>query len=215
MATRVHTIVVGPFAVNCYLLWNEATLEGVVIDPGADAETIKAEMDQFGMTPKAILLTHGHCDHIGAVGELIEEYQLPLYIGEGEEKLLSDPKLNISAFFDQPITAPPPDHLVKDGDVIRPAGIRLAVLSTPGHTAAGVCYLEEETGRLFAGDTLFSGGIGRHDLPGGDFKQLLDSINNQILRLPDTVQVFPGHGPATTVGEERQSNPWLVGGQFV
>jgi hydroxyacylglutathione hydrolase len=214
MATRVLTIVVGPFAVNCYLLWNEETREGVVIDPGAEAETIKAEMDQLNMIPKAILLTHGHGDHIAAVRELMEEYSLPLYIGAGEEKLLADPQANISMFFDHPVSAPPPDHLVNEGDVLRLAGIRLAVLSTPGHTTAGVCYLEEEAGRLFSGDTLFAGGIGRADLPGGDFKQLLNSINRQILTLPDAVLVYPGHGPATTVGTERDSNPWLTGGQF-
>jgi len=214
MATRVQTVVVGPFAVNCYLLWNEATREGVIIDPGAEVDAIKTEMDQINMTPRAILLTHGHGDHIAAVRELVEEYSLPLYIGAGEETLLADSHANVSAYFDQPVSAPPPDHLLKDGDTIRPAGIRLAVLSTPGHTAAGVCYFEEEAGRLFSGDTLFAGGIGRVDLPGGDFKQLLNSINRQILRLPNSVLVYPGHGPATTVGEERESNPWLTGGQF-
>lgn len=214
MATRVHTVVVGPFAVNCYVLWNEATREGVLIDPGAEAESIKAEMDQISMIPKAILLTHGHGDHIAAVRELKEEFDIPLYIGAGEETLLADPQANVSAFFNEPIGAPPPDHLMKDGDVIKPAGIRLAVLSTPGHTAAGVCYLEEEAGRLFAGDTLFAGGIGRCDLPGGNFKTLLNSINRQILTLPDSIHVYPGHGPATTVGIERETNPWLTGGQF-
>ena len=214
MATRVHTVVVGPFAVNCYLLWNEASREGVLIDPGAEAENIKAEMDQISMIPKAILLTHGHGDHIAAVRELKEEFDIPLYIGAGEEGLLADPQANISAFFNQPIAAPPPDYLLKDGDVIKPAGFRLAVLATPGHTSAGVCYLEEEAGRLFAGDTLFAGGIGRTDLPGGDFKTLLNSINRQILTLPDSIQVYPGHGSATTVGVERETNPWLTGGQF-
>jgi glyoxylase-like metal-dependent hydrolase (beta-lactamase superfamily II) len=205
---------VGPFQVNCYLLWNEETSEGVVIDPGAEAETIKSEMDQFNMTPKAVLLTHGHGDHIAALADICEEFKTPVYIGAGEEELLTDPHANISAFFDHPIVAPKPDHLVKDGDVIKIAGIRLQVLETPGHTKAGVCYLEEEAGRLFSGDTLFAGGIGRIDLPGGDFKKLLDSIRSQILTLPDSVVVYPGHGPRTTVGTERTSNPWLVGGQF-
>jgi hydroxyacylglutathione hydrolase len=214
MATRVHTIVVGPFAVNCYLLWNEESLEGVVIDPGAEADLIKAEMDQFSMIPKAFLLTHGHGDHIAAVGELVEEYELPLYIGAGEEKLLADPHANVSAFFDKPVSSPPPDYTVVDGQVLQIAGIRLAVLSTPGHTSAGVCYFEEQAGRLFSGDTLFAGGIGRVDLPGGDFKQLLKSIREKILTLPNGVLVYPGHGPSTTVETERASNPWLVGGQF-
>jgi len=214
MATRVHTIVVGPFAVNCYLLWNEATAEAVIIDPGDEAELITAEMDQFNLTPRAILLTHGHGDHIAAISNLKEKFDLPLYIGQGEEKMLADPSANISAYFDQPIVAPVPDHLVADEQVLMVAGIRLAVLSTPGHTAAGVCYFEEKAGRLFSGDTLFAGSIGRTDLGGGDFNRLIRSIREKILVLPDNVVVYPGHGPRTTVGAERTSNPFLIGGEF-
>jgi len=214
MATRVHTIVVGPFAVNCYLLWNEATAEAVIIDPGDEAELITAEMDQFNLTPRAILLTHGHGDHIAAISNLKEKFDLPLYIGQGEEKMLADPSANISVFFDQPIVAPVPDHLVADEQVLMVAGIRLAVLSTPGHTAAGVSYFEEKAGRLFSGDTLFAGSIGRTDLGGGDFNRLIRSIREKILVLPDNVVVYPGHGPRTTVGAERTSNPFLMGGEF-
>ena len=214
MATRIHTLVVGPFAVNCYLLWNEETSAGVVIDPGAEAESINGAIEDIGMNPKAILLTHGHGDHIAAVAELKETYSIPLYIGAGEEKLLADPSANVSALFASPIVAPEPDYLVKDNEVINPAGIRLTVLSTPGHTSAGVCYLEDRAGRLFAGDTLFSGGIGRVDLPGGNFEQLLGSIRRKILTLPDEVLVLPGHGPHSTVGVERTTNPWLLGDSF-
>jgi len=137
-----------------------------------------------------------------------------LYIGQGEEKMLADPSANISAYFDQPIVAPVPDHLVADEQVLMVAGIRLAVLSTPGHTAAGVCYFEEKAGRLFSGDTLFAGSIGRTDLGGGDFNRLIRSIREKILVLPDNVVVYPGHGPRTTVGAERTSNPFLIGGEF-
>lgn len=214
MATQVHTVVVGPFAVNCYLLWDQQTSEGVIIDPGAEADEIAEEIDEFNITPKAILLTHGHGDHIAAVADLKRIFDVPLYIGRGEEALLADPGANISAFFDHPIVAPKPDHSVEDEQLISVGGIELLVLSTPGHTAAGVCYLEECGGRLFCGDTLFAGSIGRTDLSGGDYEQLIKSIQKKILSLPDNVLVFPGHGPQTTVGTERGTNPFLFGGRY-
>lgn len=210
MASRIHTIVVGPFAVNCYLLWNESTREALIFDPGAEAETISYWLDELELTPKAILLTHGHGDHIAAVAELKENFQIPLYIGRGDEKLLADPSANISAFFDHPIVAPEPDFVVKDEDVLDLAGIRLAVLATPGHTPGGVCFLEEEAGRLICGDTLFAGSIGRTDLSGGNHGQLIQSIRQKLLPLPDAVIAYPGHGPHTTVGTERSGNPFLI-----
>jgi hydroxyacylglutathione hydrolase len=214
MATKVHTVVVGPFAVNCYLLWNPQSLEGLIIDPGAEPDEIVQEIDEFEITPRAILLTHGHGDHIAAVADLKRIYDIPLYVGRGEESLLADPSANISAFFDHPIVAPKAEHSVGDEDVIRVAGIDLTVLATPGHTSAGVTYLEQEAGRLFCGDTLFAGSIGRTDLAGGDFEQLIKSIQTKILTLPDSVTVYPGHGPQTTVGTERRSNPFLIGGRY-
>ena len=210
MATRLHPIVVGPFAVNCYLLWNESSGEAIIIDPGAEAETVQYWIDEFELTPKAILLTHGHGDHIAAVAELKEQFALPLYVGRGDERLLADPSANISAFFDHPIVAPEPDTLVEDEQTLLIAGIRLTVLATPGHTLGGVCYLEEEAGRLYCGDTLFAGSIGRTDLEGGDYEQLIASIQAKILPLPDNTVVYPGHGAYTTVGTERRSNPFLV-----
>jgi len=214
MATKVHTVVVGPFAVNCYLLWDQQTLEGVIIDPGAEADEIIEEIDELDITPRAILLTHGHGDHIAAVADIKRVFDVPLYVGRGEEALLVDPGANISAFFDHPIVAPKPDHLVVGEQVIRAGSIELLVLATPGHTAAGVSYLEETAGRLFCGDTLFAGSIGRTDLVGGNFEQLITSIQRKILTLPDNVLVFPGHGPQTSVGTERVANPFLIGGRY-
>ncbi|MEW5795985.1 MAG: MBL fold metallo-hydrolase [Candidatus Zixiibacteriota bacterium] len=214
MATQVHTLVVGPFAANCYLLWERDTAEGLIIDPGAEADEIAQAVDEFQIAPKAILLTHGHGDHIAAVAELKQLYNVPMYIGRGEEELLADPSANISAFFDHPIVAPKPDSSVRDEQLIRVAGIELLVLATPGHTPAGVCYLEEEAGRLFSGDTLFAGSIGRTDLAGGDYEQLIRSIETKIMPLPDNVTVYPGHGPQTTVGTERVSNPFLIKGRY-
>ena len=210
MPKQLKALVLGPFAVNCYLLWNTASKEALIIDPGAEPETISYWIDEFDLTPKAILLTHGHGDHIAAVAELKESYKIPLYVGKGDEPLLADPSANISAFFDHPIVAPEPDHVVEDEQVVSIASIRLTVLATPGHTIGGVCYLEEKAGRLFAGDTLFAGSIGRTDLQGGDFGQLVGAIKSKIMALPDGVLVYPGHGPHTTVGTERNSNPFLI-----
>ncbi len=214
MATKSHTIVVGPFAVNCYLLWEENSPDALIIDPGAEAETVNYWIDEFDLKPAAILLTHGHGDHIAAVAELKKQYDIPLYVGAGDEDLLANPSANISAFFDHPVVAPMPDHSVQDEQELAIAGLQLTVIATPGHTVGGVCFLEETGGRLFCGDTLFAGSIGRTDLPGGNHQQLIDSIMSRIMKLPDTCVVLPGHGPESTVGAERTSNPWLVGGGY-
>ncbi|MBU0984083.1 MAG: MBL fold metallo-hydrolase [candidate division Zixibacteria bacterium] len=214
MAKKLHTLIVGPFEVNCYLYWDQKTLDGVIIDPGAEAEGIIREVENEGFTPRAILLTHGHGDHIAAVAEVKAKYDIPLYIGAGEEDLLANPSANISAYFDQPIVAPPPDHSVNDEDVVKTGSLIFRVLSTPGHTRAGVCFLDETEGLLFTGDTLFAGGIGRTDLPGGSYNLLIESIRQKILALPDSVVCLPGHGPGTTVGAERTGNPFLTGGHF-
>lgn len=215
MPKKTHTVVVGPFLVNCYLHWDTQTGQGVIIDPGADEEAIVYKLEQLEIEPKAILLTHGHGDHIAAVAPLKEQYDIPLYVGAGEEKLLSNPSANISAFFDKPIVAPEPDCSLVDEQVISVGGLNFRVLATPGHTPAGVCYLVEEEGLLFCGDTLFAGSVGRTDFPGSSHVQLLESIHTKILCLPDSVVCLPGHGPGTTVGAEKSSNPFLTGGEYV
>lgn len=208
---KLETLTVGPFAENCYLYWDEKTGKGVVIDPGAEAGRIIGEVERASFVPIAILLTHGHADHIGAVNEVKDKWKLPLYIGKGEEKYLSDPNLNGSAFYDHEITAYKPEYQVEDEKYYQFDSISLRVLFTPGHTTAGICYLDEKQNLIFCGDTLFQQSIGRTDLPGGDFDTLIRSINTKILTLPDDIVCLPGHGPATTVGAERVSNPFLVG----
>ncbi|MFQ5498334.1 MAG: MBL fold metallo-hydrolase [Candidatus Zixiibacteriota bacterium] len=211
---KVNVVVVGPFQVNCYLYWDEDSGDGVIIDPGDEADLIEEAVTTSGFNPRGILLTHGHGDHIAALADVKELYDVPVYVGRGEEELLKSPSANVSALVGQPIVAPPPDELLDDEDVITCGSIRLAVLSTPGHTAAGVCYLDESAGWLFCGDTLFCGSIGRTDFPGGSYDTLISSIESKILKLPDSIVCFPGHGPRTTVGAERIGNPFLQGGQF-
>lgn len=214
MPKKTHTVIVGPFLVNCYLYWDTDSRKGVIIDPGADEEAIQFQIEQFDIDPRAILLTHGHGDHIAAVAPLKEKYDIPLYVGAGEEELLANPSANVSAFFDQPIVSPAPDVTLIDEQVITIDGLKFTVLATPGHTPAGVCYLVEEEGLLFCGDTLFAGSVGRTDFPGSSHVQLLESIRKKILCLPDSVVCLPGHGPKTTVGAERNNNPFLTGGMY-
>ena len=211
---NIKTIVVGPFQVNCYLYWDPNTNDGIIIDPGAEEDTIITAVDKTGMTPRAILLTHGHADHIAAVAAVKERFDIPLYIGKGEQDLLANPSANVSAFFDNPIVAPPADVTLSDEEAVNIGSLFLKVLHTPGHTVGGVCYLDESEGNLFCGDTLFWGSVGRTDLPGGSSQVLIDSINKKILTLPDGITCYPGHGPETTVGGERTNNPFLRGDFF-
>lgn len=214
MSFNIVTLIVTSLEVNCYLCWDPATGDGVIIDPGGNESDIRKNVGRLGFAPKAILLTHGHADHIGAVESLRSQLNIPLYAASDEVSLLQDPAQNMSAFFEQPIAIGQPEQLVKDEDLILIGSLRFTVLATPGHTPGGVCYLDDTNGNLFCGDTLFQGSIGRTDLPGGDTKTLLNSIHTKILALPDSVVCYPGHGPRTTVGAERHNNPFLTGAYF-
>ncbi len=212
---ELQTIVVGPFAVNCYLFWDKTTMDGVIIDPGAEAENIVSAVTRAGINPRAVLLTHGHGDHIAGVADVKKHFDIPLYVGRGEEELLANPSDNVSAFFDDPIVSPPADKLLDDEQMIRLGSVELRVLATPGHSPAGVCYLHERDGVLFCGDTLFAGSIGRTDFPGCSLETLLESIQRKIMPLPEDVLCFPGHGVRTTVGAEKNGNPFLRGRNLV
>lgn len=210
---QIETITVSSFETNCYLVWDEKDKSCAIVDPGDEHEKILEWIDNLHLKPKAILLTHGHVDHIAAVGKLKDKFDIPLYIGRGDEEMLASSSANGSAFFGQNITCPSPDHIVGDADVIKVGSHRFVVMATPGHSRGGVCYIIDKY--LFCGDTLFNGSIGRTDLPGGNYQLLIDSINKNILSLPDDIICYPGHGPATTVGEEKRNNPFLSGSRFV
>lgn len=211
---NVETAVVGPYGVNCYLVWDETSGDGLVIDPGDEAEHLVGLIEKLGFAAGAILLTHGHVDHIGAVTALRDILKVPLYVGEGEEELLASPKANVSDMLSNPITVSPADKVLADEELLRVGSIELKVLQTPGHSPGGVCYLHEKQGLLFCGDTLFAGSIGRTDFPGCSTELLLRSINEKIMTLPDEIVCLSGHGPSTTVGAERISNPFLQGTSF-
>jgi len=196
----------GPFQTNCYILTHDDTKTALVIDPGEEDPWLDETL--AGYTVTHILLTHGHCDHIGGVDALRCRTGAPVYIHEAEEDWLTDPKLNGSVIvMGRPIVSDPPDRLLKDGDEIQFAGHSIQVMHTPGHTPGGVSFLLP--GLCFCGDTVFYRSIGRTDLPGGDFQTLIASIKDRILTLPGDTRLFPGHGPVTTVKDEARLNPFL------
>lgn len=204
-----YTVPVGPLACNCTILADSATGEAVVVDPGAQIELIVHRLMQRGWKLTAILITHAHIDHIGGAAELKSRTGAPVWFNPRDRALAA--MLAEQAMW---IGVPPPPAVALDSELTREAKLmlgahRLQVLETPGHTEGSVClYLPEEK-LLLAGDTLFAGSIGRTDLPGGDTAAILASLRGTLMALPDDTQVIPGHGPFTTIGQERQTNPFL------
>ncbi|HHW41562.1 MAG TPA: MBL fold metallo-hydrolase [Syntrophomonadaceae bacterium] len=204
---QVKSLAVGSMMANCYIIWCRQTKDALVIDPGGDGSRILAEIKKEGLKVKYIVNTHGHIDHIAANYDVKEGTGAKLLIHPDDAPLLTNPDLNLSLYMGSPFQSPKADMLISDGEEIAIGNLRFEVLHTPGHTRGGVCLKTE--GAIFTGDTLFAGSIGRTDFPGGSYKQLLDSIRNKILPSDDNCVVYPGHGPASTVGHERVNNPFL------
>lgn len=205
---HIKTLVLGMVQTNCYIISNEDTKEAVVIDPAAQAEKIEHYLKGNDLVCKGILLTHGHFDHILAAKELSDKTRGSIYAHEAEAALLADTNLNAGALFGSECTLNP-DVLLKDQETVRMAGFTLRIIHTPGHTIGGACYYFTDCEVLFSGDTLFRNDIGRNDLPTGDGQILVDSIKKQLMCLEDQVKVYPGHGPATTIGYERENNYYI------
>ncbi len=204
----VKTIAVGALATNCYIIGCEKTKQAAVIDPGDEAGRILDAVREAGLKVTRVLLTHAHFDHIGAADEVVKASGAPLALHPDDLPLLQAG--GGALFFDfQP--PPIPDTVVSlaTGQEIAVGELTLRVLHTPGHSPGHVTFYDPAEGALFDGDVLFADGIGRTDLPGGSFEVLLRSIGEQLMTLPDETVVYPGHGPATTIGHERRSNPWL------
>ncbi|MBN2198415.1 MAG: MBL fold metallo-hydrolase [Candidatus Aminicenantes bacterium] len=205
---KYQTVVVGPLETNCYLVYCEETKECAVVDPGAEPDRIFLEISELGVTPVAILNTHGHLDHIGANRDIKDHYGVPLWIHAADTFLLESEQNNELRFWLNAKDSPPADRFLEEGQIIPVGRSSLRVLHTPGHTPGSVCFLGEKF--LLSGDTLFCEGVGRTDLPGGSARQLEESIRSKILTLPDELHVLPGHGPRTAIGRERTDNPFIA-----
>ncbi|MBI5649036.1 MAG: MBL fold metallo-hydrolase [Chloroflexi bacterium] len=200
-------LLVGPLGVNCYVLGDENTREGIVIDPGGNPREILKTIETRKLKISAIVNTHAHFDHVLALSEVRAATGAPFMLHADEVEILASAQMS-GAMFGMAMRQPaPPDRLLNDGDTIQVGAITLQVLHTPGHTPGGICLLLDN--RVIVGDTLFQSGIGRTDFPGGDYATLMQSIRDKLLMLPDETLVYPGHGAATTIGEERQLNPFL------
>ena len=203
----VEYMPVGPIMANCYIVGCEETREAVVIDPGEDAEKILQKLAELKLKVKYIVNTHGHFDHVGANGKLKEATGAELLIHAADAPMLGHLVQAAASFGLRSENSPPPDRTIDEGDEIKVGNITFEVIHTPGHSPGGISLKADNY--LFVGDTLFSGSIGRTDLPGGNFNTLKESIQKKIFPLGDNIRVFTGHGPETSVGREKKFNPFV------
>jgi glyoxylase-like metal-dependent hydrolase (beta-lactamase superfamily II) len=207
----IHEILpVGPLQCNCSVIGDEATHEGMVIDPGDDIDDILAVVHKHNLTVKQIVITHAHIDHVGGAMKLRRATGAPILLNQNDYALIKMLDMQAAWLGMRPPGEVEIDRSIGQADVINTGDIQATVLHTPGHTEGSVCLYFKAEKKLIAGDTLFAGSIGRTDLPGGSFEQIINSLHETVMTLPDTTVVLPGHGPETTIGEERSSNPFLV-----
>jgi len=203
----LRKLVLGELATNCYIVGSETTREGMVIDPADEAEVIMETVRSLGLKIKYIVLTHSHPDHFAALADVKKATDADVLVHQADADILEMPPI---VFFGATYPQPPPaDRQLEDGDTIELGELKFKVSHTPGHTPGGICLLVDNI--LFSGDTLFNQGIGRTDFPGGSMEKMMDSLHQKVLTLPDKTIVYSGHGPATTIGDEKRSNPFLEG----
>jgi hydroxyacylglutathione hydrolase len=207
---KVAALTLGPIATNCYLVWQQGLSQALLVDCAGDPAEIERAAKARELEIRLIVITHAHADHFDALAELKKRTGAEVAVHELETPLLADPARNLTAMLGYPNHPLAAERLLHEADVIRPAGseIALTVLHTPGHTPGSICLLGKEV--LFSGDCLFAGGIGRLDFPGADERAMMASLA-RLMKLDPGLTVYPGHGPATTIGEERESNPWVRG----
>ena len=210
MADRVgiNCYVLGSYETNCYLVWSRRTRRAMAIDPGGNTSEVLAEIQREGLCVEVVVNTHGHPDHTFGNGALVKATGAPLAIGAEDAPMLSKPIASILSLLGGAVDGPAPDRLLRHGDILVIGDAQFAVRATPGHTPGGISLIGE--GVAFTGDALFAGSIGRTDFPGGDEATLIGSIERELMTLGDDILIYPGHGPASTIGVERRNNPFLV-----
>lgn len=206
---QIRNAIIGMCATNTYFVWNEENNEGIIIDPAGDQERIFDRVNQYGFKVVAILITHGHFDHVFALDEVRNKYKVPAYIGINEKEVLATPNLNLTSSFLGRFISLEADVYLNDGEEFTLAGMNIRAIEVPGHTVGGMCYYFVDDNVVFSGDTLFAGSVGRSDFPGGSGRALVLGIQKGLYVLPDETKVYPGHGDDTTIGYEKVHNPFV------
>ncbi len=210
----LEMLTVGPFQENCYVIGDEETGVGAIVDPGDEAARIAIAVEQTNLEISQILITHAHIDHVGAVAALVDEYSCPVLMHAEAEPMLAQLPTQAMMMGLRFGKVPTVDRHIEDEEEIEVGGLELRSLYTPGHAPGHIAFYIESEGLLLSGDALFAGSVGRVDLPGGSMEVLMRSIEERLLTLPDETRVYPGHGPETTIANERMHNPFLQGGLF-
>lgn len=205
---ELQQCVLGSVYTNCYIAKNKETGEALIIDPADSPSKIELKVNAMGARPVAVLLTHGHFDHIMGVEAVREKYQIPVYACRQEEEMLREPSVNMTDQMGKSCSIRP-DVFLDDLQVFEAAGFSIQMIHTPGHTKGSCCYYLKEEGVLFSGDTLFCGSVGRTDFPGGSASQIRNSLHRLLAALPDDTSVYPGHDTSTTIGYEKRYNPFV------
>ena len=205
---QIIRVPVGAFITNCYIAEGQEPGRGFLVDPADNPKKLISILEEKQICPEAILLTHGHFDHIMAVKEVKEKYQIPVYACRQEEAMLAEPTVNMTAVYGRSCSIKP-DVLLDDGQIFEAAGFSIQMFHTPGHTKGSCCYYIKDEGVLFSGDTLFCGSVGRTDFPGGSSAEIVRSLHKLVDTLPEDTEVFPGHDTSTTIGYEKRYNPFV------
>lgn len=205
---KIKSLAVGMGQANCYIIYDG--MEALIIDPGAEAKRIAHAIEQLNVKPIAILLTHTHYDHIGALDVIRDTYKVPVYVAEEEQDWLLDPMKNLSGYVGEEVTANPAEYTFDIGAAQSISNFHFTVLSTPGHSPGGVSFVFAEDKFVVTGDALFAGSIGRTDFPGSNHSQLLRGIREQLFTLPDNYTIYPGHMGSSTIGQEKITNPFFI-----
>ena len=208
---KIDRLILGAYETNCYILRSSQTAKDcLIVDTGLEAGQLVNFLREHELNPAALVLTHGHIDHIAGVAALRTKFpDVKVHIHKLDSEMLTEPEENLSAATGGAFSTEPADFSLEEGDYIEQASIKLLVLHTPGHTVGGICLYSEDDGIAFVGDTLFAGSIGRTDFPGGSVAQIIRSIQEKLFTLPDETKVCPGHGPMTTIAHEKANNPFV------